>query len=388
MRSLFPIVFFLSGCGARTVFSELAVTACEGDPPACIAPQQFCDAPRAVASVCNATTKRYECPAGTRPHERVAESEVCLPFHEPGGPIESISGSLVRVPLDDGRCLWIADEARVRGKQVRHLGLVADTSAPFGSCPKRARFPNNNEPESIVVGEDREHGDHAQITGGYVLGGRTRVLFRRFRADPGAPFGLENLGTGIASFHAPSGLIVLPRFHDGVPFKPDLDLGDASLVRGSFAFVWGCPGPPEFLTERCLVARLDSTDAMELFTGSNWVRSTRGSDGKTVFDAGPWVSSVIERGGTLRHVYAVGFGTDLQMHTASAPEGPWSAGQTIAGCALPSGDDQAFCAGPVVHEELADPTRPGEMVVTYGVGTLRPGERAPADYWPRLVRIP
>jgi hypothetical protein len=222
-----------------------------------------------------------------------------------------------------------------------------------------------------------------QITGGYRLGGRTHVTYREFRADPAAPFGVTHVGSGIAQYDGAR--IVIPR---DVRFATDLDLGDASLVKGDRAFVWGCPGPPEFLTERCVVGRLDAGDAMELFTGSNWVKSVRGSDGKTVFDAGPWVSSVTASGSLLRHVYAVGFGTDLQMHTASAPEGPWSEGRTIARCALPAGDAQAFCAGPVVHDELADPTRPGEMVVTYGVGTLRPGERAPTDYWPRLQRIP
>jgi len=386
VRYLLPILFLLPGCGARTGFSELSFATCEGDPPACIAPSQFCEAPRGVAPVCNVATKAYECPAGTKPHERVEkDGDVCLPFHEPGGPIESMSGSLVRVPLEDGRCLWIAEEARVRGKENRNVGIIADTDAPFGSCPKRAQFLNGEADDIVVVAAAERH--LVTITGGYRIGGRTRVLYRMFRVDPAAPFGLENIGTGIANFDATNGLIIVPDSRE-LRFSPDLDLADASLVRGSHAFVWGCPGPPEFLTERCIVARLDSTDAMELFTGSNWVKSTRGSDGKTVFDSGPWVSSVTESGGTLRHVYAVGFGSDLQMHTASAPEGPWSAGRTIARCALPSGDEQAFCAGPVVHEELADPTRPGEMVVTYGASTLRAGERAPVDVWTRLVRIP
>jgi hypothetical protein len=47
-------------------------------------------------------------------------------------------------------------------------------------------------------------------------------------------------------------------------------------------------------------------------------------------------------------------------------------------------------AGPVAHEELADPTRPAEVVVSYGVGTVAPDATArlaahPAAYWTRLV---
>ncbi len=260
--------------------------------------------------------------------------------------------------------------------------MFADTTAPFGSCPTRATFLDDR-PSEVVTIASGEPSLHARITGGYRLGGATRVTYRLFRDDPGSPFGVAELGTGIATVAA--GHIVVeakPRF------APDLDLGDASIVIGDRAFVWGCPGPPDFLTERCVVGRIDASDAMELFAGSNWVASVRGSDGKTVFDAGPWISSVTRSGDTLRHVFAVGFGSDLQVHTANAPEGPWSSATTIARCSLPAHDDKSFCAGPVVHEELSDPTRPGELVVTYGVGTTRSGERAPADVWPRLVTIP
>jgi hypothetical protein len=374
------LALVIAGCGARTGLTELAIAACSEDPPTCIAPSVACDAPRAVAAVCNAQTKQFECPANTRVYERVADSNVCLPFHDPDGPIEAMDGSLVRVPTDDGRCLWIAEDARVAGVDLRNVALIADVDAPFGSCPKRARFPDNIA-QSIVDTEDPSQ--HIQITGGYRFAGRTHVLYREFRNDPSAPFGLRHVGSGIASFER--GRVILP----STPrFATDLDLGDAHLVEGDRAYVWGCPGPPEFLTERCIVARFDASNSMELFAGSSWVASTRGRDGKSVFDAGPWISSVVRRGDTLRHVYAVGFGSDLQVHTASTPEGPWSSGATIARCDLPGSDDKAFCAGPVAHEELADPTRPGELVVTYGVGTTRGGERAPLDYWPRLQRIP
>jgi hypothetical protein len=272
--------------------------------------------------------------------------------------------------------LWIAEEARIDGRDERNVALTADLDAPFGTCPKRATSIKTD----VVVRETA--GASVQITGGYRLGGRTRVLYRWFRNDPESPFGVRHVGSGVASFAGDR--ILLP----STPrFTPDLDLGDASLVLGDRVFVWGCPGPPDFLTERCVVGRLDASDRMELFTGSNWVASVRGSDGKTVFDAGPWISSVTRSGDALRHVFAVGFGSDLQVHTASAPEGPWSSASSLARCALPD-DPKAFCAGPVVHEELADPTRPGELVVTYGVGTTRGGERAPADVWPRLVTIP
>jgi hypothetical protein len=67
-----------------------------------------------------------------------------------------------------------------------------------------------------------------------------------------------------------------------------------------------------------------------------------------------------------------------------------SPSSTIGPCQLPPGDSHAFCAGPVVHQELADPSRPGEVVISYGVGTTAQNQdqlraAAPLDYWTRLV---
>ncbi len=58
----------------------------------------------------------------------------------------------------------------------------------------------------------------------------------------------------------------------------------------------------------------------------------------------------------------------LSTHTASSITGPWSEGRDLGACDLAVGDPKSFCAGPVVHEELADPTRAGELPITYGVG--------------------
>lgn len=117
----------------------------------------------------------------------------------------------------------------------------------------------------------------------------------------------------------------------------------------------------------------------------------------TVFDAGPWVASVVAMPGAagLAHVFALGFGSDLQAHTASVPEGPWTSATSLARCDLPTDDANGFCVGPVVHRELADPTRPRELPVTHGVRSAAADRAAraasrPEAYWPRLhwVRVP
>lgn len=353
------------GCGGRTGLGAPNVAdACPTEAPTCVERPGSCEAPRLVTATCDAASKQWSCPSRARKHERV-EAATCSPLSEHG----VIAGSLARVPTDDGRCLWIAE----RVGDDRNVAFEIDEDAPFGSCPTRARAVRTN----VVVGEDV-----VQITGGYRLNGAARVTYRQFKSDPAAPFGVTESGTGIARWRDDRIVIEPTRF------ATDLDLGDASIVIGDHAYLYGCPGPPDFLTEHCVVGRLDGRDEMELFVGGGrWVGSTRARDAQRVFDSGPWISSVVARPNGLLHVYAVGFGSNLETHTATTPDGPWAKGGNLAPCDLPGDDPKAFCAGPVVHAELSDPTRPSELVVSYGVGSTSP-ERGGREHASRLQWLP
>ncbi len=73
--------------------------------------------------------------------------------------------------------------------------------------------------------------------------------------------------------------------------------------------------------------------------------------------------------------------------------GSRSDADSLGACSLPASDSGAFCTSPVVHPELADPTQPGEVVVSYGVSTTTadagslPGA-SPKDDWTRLAWVP
>jgi hypothetical protein len=210
--------------------------------------------------------------------------------------------------------------------------------------------------------------------------------------DPSAGFGVDELGSGLGRWDPTMQRLVVPG-PGSLLWTPRLDLGDASLVVGGTPYVWGCHGPPHFLTNSCDLARLDGSGVAQLFAGSNgWVASDEVARAATVFDSGPWISSIApSASGGFAHVYAVGFGSTLETHLAPAVTGPWTSGPTLTACDLPATDAHSFCAGPVVHEELSDPTRPGEQAVTYGVGTTAPDQAAlvaahPEAYWTRLVR--
>jgi hypothetical protein len=107
-----------------------------------------------------------------------------------------------------------------------------------------------------------------------------------------------------------------------------------------------------------------------------------------LFGGGSWTSSVVAAPSGFRHIYVDDFGSTLQSDNASVATGPWTSGPNLAQCDLPLADDpSSFCAGPIVHGELSDPTRPGEVAISYGVGssTLATPTGAPNDYWSRLV---
>ena len=150
------------------------------------------------------------------------------------------------------------------------------------------------------------------------------------------------------------------------------------------------------LVQGCVVTRLDPLGTLQIFTGAaGWLTSLDGDAGATVFTSGTWTSAVVPvaGSGSLVHVFIGDFGSTLQSQVATAPEGPWTDGPALSACDLPASDTQSFCNAPVVHEELADPTRPGEAVVSYDVSTLATDAGAlasarPQDYWPRIVWAP
>jgi hypothetical protein len=386
--SLATLVTCALACGGRTS-PVLPATSCAEDAPACIVDGAYCEPARTSEARCDALTHRWTCPAPARIYERATEADTCLPFSATPG-LSALGSwglsSLARVPTDDGRCLWIADSAQLSdGTTARNVAFEADRRAPFGTCPSTSVMP----PTPIVT---MEGGDDptllVQIDHGYRLGGRTHVLYRVFRSDGSATFGVTELGGGVARWDAATQRIVVPDPRAPFPWGLDLDLGDAAIVAddGAHAYVWGCRDGASPLLESCRLARLDAADAVELLGfGGSFIRSTRAAEAPAVFDSGPWTSSVVAVPGGYRHVYVGAFGRELVSQVASSPLGPWRAGDGLGGCVLPADDDKASCAGPIVHLELADPTRPGELPIAYGIGRTGTPTGRREDYWARLV---
>jgi hypothetical protein len=271
--------------------------------------------------------------------------------------------------------LWNVEDVKFAdGSEKRNVAFEPDLDAPFGTCPTRSTSPPT--PLVTVDGGD-DPSILVQIAGAYRLGGKTRVLYRLFKLDANAVFGVTEMGGGIAHWDPQTSKIVVPSPSKPFPWGLDLDLGDAVIAApdGTHAYAWGCAkGTPNFV-EGCTLASIDENDHVEVL-------------GKPQFASGPWVSSVEARPTGFEHVYIEGFGHRLDTNTATDVTGPWSKGPSIGVCDLPGMDPKSYCAGPVVHPELADPLRPNERVVSYSIGSTGARMGKATDYWARLVWIP
>src|SRR6202142_2138074 len=172
MRKIFLVAIgsvALGGCGARTSISQgVEEDTCHSAPPTCVqAAEDPCGAPAVVSATCNESSHEWLCPAGSRGYARAVETPaVCLPFHSMLSGIESLGGSLVRVPTDDGRCLWIGEGvAFTDGTSQRNGAFTTDPTEPFGTCP--ATSITKPQPVGTLQGDDQSL--LVQIDGGYRL---------------------------------------------------------------------------------------------------------------------------------------------------------------------------------------------------------------------------
>jgi hypothetical protein len=347
--------------------------------PTCTTRASPCDALALVAAVCE--DEAWSCPPGARLYAQPWSDDVCLPLEgrvSTGLFSDGVHEAPVPIALGD-HCAWVFPVET--GGAIRLAAIdTAPTCAALSAAGSDTPIDDlDGDLDFVAVGASFED-----------TSGATRVLVRGWRFDPLAGFGVRSLGVGLA--RVDGGRIAVS---DAWLFGDDLDLGDAAIVVDGFAYAYGCPGDPHALEEDCIVGRaplgdVDTASAWDVLGDRGWGEGAP----VRVFGSGPHRSAVVEdpRGSGFLHVYAIGFGTDLMITTASAPEGPWSPARVLVPCDLPPDDPGAYCAGPTVHRELLDPLAPSTLVVSYSVGTTAedgPSRRAadPAAYWPHVVRV-
>lgn len=381
--SVLALAVCSAGCWGSHLRPEPVVPVPEGcdrdDEPTCTTRDSPCDPLALVAATCTAET--WSCPAGSSVYAQPWADDLCLPLEgRVSGGLFSDGVHEAPVPVAIGdRCAWVFPV-----ESGGTIELVAIDTAP--SCAALSADTSAG-PITDLTGEL----DYVALDGSFEdADGNTRVLARGWLFDAFAPFGVRSLGVGLGRVRGERIQVT-----DSWLFGDDVDLGDAAIVVDDFLYAYGCPGTPHFLEEDCIVGRaplasIDTRDAWELLGDGGWGSGTP----RRVFGSGPHRSAVVEdpRGSGFLHVYAIGFGTDLMVSTASAPEGPWREPRILSHCDLPSDDPGAYCAGPTIHRELLDPLDPGALVVGYAIGTTSEDSaerraRSPEAYWPHVVRL-
>ncbi len=339
----------------------------------------------------------WQCPAGTQPLIYPAPAvESCLPFYEETSPFVWLGALGAPVEREDDRCMWImSDGVTGSNERISHPAMLLPTYPESGSCVPGAELLGGGEPYSVA--DESELGAEviASLGDGFLHGGRTWIFYRHWVWDPGEVFGVRLIGTRLAWYHPQTESV---RFLEGFLWDAEVAFGDAAVVADGVPYVYGCHGPPVFLSQECYVARLAGNDlgdpaAYEHYAGGGqW--SSDITQEAPIFESGPHRTGVRYHPGLDSYVmlFAYGFGTQVELRTAQAPEGPWIDEGVLMDCELPADDPDAFCSTPALHLELMSDWRPNEWAITYEIGSLAPDAEArrlahPARYWPHLVRV-
>lgn len=339
----------------------------------------------------------WQCPAESKVLGETSDPvESCLPLYGEHSPFVWLASTGTPVARGDGRCMWILSDGVTAGDEhLSHPAVLLPSAPSSGDCLPGAEVLGGEAPFSVADETDLGEVDIASLGDGFRWGGRTWIYYRHWVWDANQVFGVRLLGTRLAWYHHETESV---RFLDGFLWEPELAFGDAAVVADGVPYVFGCHGPPTFLSYECHVARLTGTDigdpaSYEHFAGDGeW--SSDIAEEVPVFESGPHRTAVRFHPGLDSYIllFAHGFGTQIEMRLAPSPEGPWTAPVVVADCELPASDPDAFCATPALHLELMNDWRPEQLAVTYDIGTLAPDAEArraaaPAAYWPRLVRF-
>lgn len=342
--------------------------------PRCMRRDAPCDPITLVDAEC--VLLAWQCPAGAEPYASPWTEDRCLPLRDAALFADGVHESPVPVPVG-GACEWIFPSTSGAGVQL--LGVASASSCAALGAPV-VPIDALHDPDTYVNVESA-----IDTTSG------TRLLSRAWQFDATAPFGVRALGVVL-------GRVAGERLSFDGPFLTvdGIDLGDAALVDGGFVYAYGHPPDAMGLEADVVVGRaaidaIDDPAAWSVLGTGGWGIG----DPVPMFGSGPHRSAVVPdpRGAGFVHVYAAGFGSELRMHTAPRPEGPWSASVLLARCELPEDDPGAYCAGPQVHRELLDPLAPSVLVVSYSIGSTSVDQderraRDPDGYWPRVLRLP
>ncbi len=311
-------------------------------------------------------------------------SRGCNPLRQVSG-VVSLAGDARSLPLANGDALWVVDQGALPdgGSALSPTFLVAggaraDCTAWSATFEGPAFAPSPLAPNGLLVALDLVQGSEAPA-----------LYYELFVYDAAAPLGLRALGYGLAPEDAATGHFVPTSELLWSSDRPAY--GGSALRMGNAVYVYGCASAG-FLTDDCFVARADpsrlaSTAAYTYWTGDRW--SSNPDDAAPIAQGGGIISVRPAKGGATGFVmtYVPPLGSTVVARRAIAPEGPWSAPETLASCDLQGAGPGAFCGGGQQHPELLPPGAK-TLTLTYDARTFATDAGANGGaFWPRLTAL-
>jgi hypothetical protein len=306
----------------------------------------------------------------------------CNPWSRLPG-VRSLAGDSRSLASDVEGTLWIVDDAvTADGGTASPAAIVVGSGARADCAGWSASF------EGAATGPSPlEDGGAISALDLVATSAGPALYYTVFAHDPGAPLGLRALGVGIA-MGSPNFTFVPTSDLLWTPDRPSY--GGSALRMGDTVFVWGCKSTGAFSAD-CFVAqasaaKLDSASAYTYWAGVSW--SANVDDATPITSAGGVVSVRCDptRASRLLMTYVPPLGDRLEVRSAMAPQGPWSAPVTLASCDLAGAGPGSFCTGGQQHPELVTGT--SHVALTYDARTFTPDAGTAAAFWPKLVTFP
>jgi hypothetical protein len=332
-----------------------------------------------------------------------------VPFAEPWPAADALfrrdprwlgGDAVYSVDLGAQRLLWLFGDSFVatddRGDRRASVLVRNSIAVQHGRAPDDAtmafhwRVGGDGRPQPFF-GSEEPHGFWPLH--GIRLAEGPLVLFQtRVRDTPGIGLGFAIDGWRIVRIDDADGDPARWRWQEVAlpPLPPACVLGTAVWRDGAHLVALGTHGngPHRGLLGRLPIAGLRHGRAtIEWWDGASW---TDGAPPAFVLDdAGP-ECSLHRHGGDWLHVYSRGFGrTTVAVHTAAAPQGPWSAARDLFT------PPESMATNPFVYAAKAHPALDageGGLAISYATNAFAFGDLFTADgqqqlYWPRFWRL-
>jgi len=217
--------------------------------------------------------------------------------------------------------------------------------------------------------------------------GEALILYTKISARPGL-WNFESLGVGLARWGATTLPVERPEVDPGAD-EPTLLFGpdeppfvSAALAHEGYLYAYACS--VDFLSAPCKLARVEYDHAFKRGAwryyagGGGWTPIL--DEAVTVVDGNP--SMTVHWNAHLGAWIAIHSGVvsaDVMIHTAPAPEGPWSEAELLF-VGDPTGVEESWNHGGIAHPEFQEGGGRVEYVTYYRPGANFDGEM-------RLVRV-